>query len=86
MGIYIDYLTIYDGPNDQSIQIEKLSGNLGSFDVSSKGNSLFIKFESQYDSNHKGFLATIHYGILLIWRCIYCTFDVKFNLNIILFS
>ena len=57
-----DPLTIYDGSNDQSTQIAKLSGNLGSFDISSTGNSLFVKFESDSYYNYGGFLATIHYG------------------------
>ena len=64
-----DPLTIYDGSNDQSTQIAKLSGNLGSFSISSTGNSLLVKFESYiffascykwYD--YDGFFATIHYG------------------------
>ena len=62
LGIYIDYLTIYDGPNDQSTQIAKLTGNLESFSISSTGNSLFVKFESNHFHNYAGFLATIHYG------------------------
>ena len=41
-----DFLTIYDGPNDQSTQIETLSGNLGSFGISSYGNSFYVIFES----------------------------------------
>ena len=57
-----DPLTIYDGSNDQSNQIAKLCGNLGSFSISSTGNSLFVKFESDYYDNYPGFLATIHYG------------------------
>ena len=57
-----DPLTIYDGSNEQSTQIEKLSGNLGSFSISSTGNSLFVKFESDGSVNKDGFLATIHYG------------------------
>ena len=57
-----DFVTIYDAPNDQSAQIEKLSGNLGSFDISSTGNSLFVKFESDDLCTFSGFLATIHYG------------------------
>ena len=57
-----DFLTIYDGPNDQSTQIAKLSGNLGSFSISSTRNSLFAKFESDFSDNYAGFLATIHYG------------------------
>ena len=62
--IMTDSLTIYDGSNDQSTQIEKLSGSLGSFNISSNGNSLFVKFESDYEYNYVygGFLATIHYG------------------------
>ena len=59
---YGDPLTIYDGSNDQSTLIEKLSGNLGSFDISSTGNSLFITFESDDMYSYGGFLATIHYG------------------------
>ena len=57
-----DFVTIYDGSNDQSTQIAKLGGNLGSFGISSTGNSLFIKFESDSYYNYGGFLATIHYG------------------------
>ena len=65
---YGDTLTIYDGSNEQLIlvvklsQIAKLSGNLGSFDISSTGNSLFVKFESDGDVTEDGFIATIHYG------------------------
>ena len=60
---YGDPLTIYDGPNDQSTQIAKLSGNLASFSISSSGNSLFVKFESDHHPyGSTGFLATIHYG------------------------
>ena len=60
---HYDYLEIYDGSNDQSTKIEKLSGNLGSFSISSTGNSLFIKFVSNhYDDGSTGFLAAIHYG------------------------
>ena len=57
-----DFLTIFDGSNEQSSQIEKLSGNLGSFDISSTGNSLFVKFESDSSFQYGGFLATIQYG------------------------
>ena len=60
-----DFLAIYDGSNDQSTQIEKLSGDLGSFNISSTGNSLFIKFQSDdYNIHNGGFFATIHYGKL----------------------
>ena len=61
-GYMADFLVIYDGPNDQSTQIAKLSGNLGSFSISSNGNSLFVKFKSDCCYNYAGFLATIHYG------------------------
>ena len=58
-----DYLEIYDGPNDQSPQIAKLSGDLEIFSISSSGNSLFVKFKSNHnDDGSTGFLATIHYG------------------------
>ena len=59
-----DFVTIYDGsnPNDQSTQIEKLSGNLGSFNISSSGNSLFVKFESDSSFSKDGFLATIQHN------------------------
>ena len=59
---HYDLLSIYDGSNDQSTQIEKLSGNLGSFDISSTGNSLFVKFESDCCAKYGGFFATIQYG------------------------
>ena len=59
-----DHLTIYDGTNDQSNQIEKLSGNLGSFDMPSIGNTLFVKFESDSSNVKDGFFATIHYSNL----------------------
>ena len=58
-----DPLTIYDGSNDQSNQIAKLSGNFGSFSISSTGNYLLVTFQSdKYDDGSTGFLATIHYG------------------------
>ena len=60
---HYDYLEIYDGPNDQSPQIAKLSGDLEIFSISSSGNSLFVKFKSDsYFYLEPGFLATIHYG------------------------
>ena len=60
-----DPLKIYDGSNDQSTQIDKLMGNLGSFNISSTGNFLFIRFESDYngDDGYGGFAATIQYGM-----------------------
>ena len=66
---YYDPLTIYDGHNDQSAQIAKLSGNLGSFGILSTGNSLFVTFyssPSNYGHGSTGFLATIHYGNLYL--------------------
>ena len=55
-----DWVTIYDGPNEQSNQIVKLTGSMGIFDISSTGRSLFIKFESI--SGNGAFHATIYYG------------------------
>ena len=57
-----DFVTIYDGSNEESNQIQKLFGNLGSFSIKSTGNSLFVKFESDFSGQFTGFLATIHYG------------------------
>ena len=57
-----DPLIIYDGSNEQSTQIVKLSGNKGNFHISSTGNSLFVKFESDNYGQYTGFLATIQYG------------------------
>ena len=53
---------MYDGTTDQSNEIEKLSGNLGSFDMPSIGNTLFVKFESDSSNVKDGFFATIHYS------------------------
>ena len=57
-----DFVTLYDGSNDQSTQIAKLSGNLGSFSISSTGNSFFVIFESDGWVTKDGFFATINYG------------------------
>ena len=57
-----DPLTIYDGSNEQSTLIAELSGDLGSFRISSTGNSIFAKFESDGFLNYGGFHATIQYG------------------------
>ena len=54
---------IYDGPNDQSTLIDQYSGNSGTFTVSSTGNSILVKFQSDSSVNESGFLANIHYGI-----------------------
>ena len=52
---------IYDGPNDKSPLLDNFNGNLGSFEISSTGNSLFVKFCSDSSVTRTGFLATIHY-------------------------
>ena len=57
-----DTLTIYDEANDYNNPIKKLSGNLRSFGVSSSGNVMYIKFESDSVVNDFGFLATFYYG------------------------
>ena len=56
-----DSLTIYDGSNEKTTKIETLMGNLGSFAISSTGNSLFVIFESDGSVTKDGFLATIQY-------------------------
>ena len=57
-----DFLTIYDGANDESNEIESLTGNLRSFGVSSSGNVMYIRFESNGWIHDNGFLATFYYG------------------------
>ena len=57
-----DFVTIYDGPNDQSTQIKMLSGYRTSLEHLSTGNSLFVKFESDGSVTEDGFHATIHYS------------------------
>ena len=58
--------------NEDSTIIEKLSGNYGTFGISTTGNSLFIKFVTGnsggcWTPSHGwtwcGFFATIDYGI-----------------------
>ena len=81
---HYDYLEIYDGPNDQSPQIAKLSGDLEIFSISSSGNSLFVKFKSNhYDDGSTGFLATIHYSnpyLNIKWYLKHCFLKVKIQL------
>ena len=43
--------------------MDNLNGNLGSFDISSTGNFLFAKFDSDGSVTRTGFLATIHYEV-----------------------
>ena len=69
LGIAIndnDFVSIYDGPNDQFTRIEKLNGYKSGFNILSTRNSLFVILESDeiYEENeeHLGFLATIHYS------------------------
>ena len=52
--------------NEDSTILETLSGNYGTFGISTMGNSLFIKFETgntwEGSSSWFGFFATIYYG------------------------
>ena len=61
-----DFVSIYDGPNDQFTRIEKLNGYKSGFNILSTRNSLFVILESDeiYEENEKdlGFLATIHHS------------------------
>ena len=57
-----DFLTIYDGANDYSNQIKKLSGNVRQFGISSNGNAMFLKFVTDSYDIYNGFLATFYYG------------------------
>ena len=57
-----DFLTIFDGRGDTSPMLKKISGDIGSFNVKSNGNSLFLKFNSDNSNNKDGFSATVHYS------------------------
>ena len=57
-----DFLTIYDGANDESNEIESLTGNLRSFGVSSSGNALYITFSANWYDRGYGFLAKEYHG------------------------
>ena len=59
-----DFLTIYDEANDYYNPIKKLTGNLRSFGVSSSGNVMYLKFETDSWVNDIGFLATFYYGTI----------------------
>ena len=48
--------------NEDSTILETLSGNYGTFGISTTGNSLFVKFVSDGSATYGGFLATIQYG------------------------
>ena len=41
-----DFVAIYDGPNEESTKIKELKGDLGNFAITSSGNFLFVKLES----------------------------------------
>ena len=57
-----DFLTIYDEANDYYNPIKKLSGNFKGFGISSSGNVMHLKFESDGNTIDNGFLATFYYG------------------------
>ena len=57
-----DFLTIFDGRQDTSPILEKISGGVSSFTIKSNGRSLFLKFESDNSNNKEGFSATVHYS------------------------
>ena len=59
-----DSLTIYDGSSTSASQITKLSGNKGSFSISSSGNNLYLKWRSDGSVTAKGFSAIAYYKIL----------------------
>ena len=59
-----DSLTIYDGSSTSASQITKLSGNKGSFSISSTGKNLYLKWRSDGSVTAKGFSAIAYYKIL----------------------
>ena len=58
----MDYLIFFDGMNDQSTEIARLSGNLGGFSFTSHKSSLYVKLITKSSFTYNGFFATIQYG------------------------
>ena len=50
-----DYLFIYNGSNDEGIQLEKLSGNSIPSSIRFTGRTMYLKFRSDSQFNKKGF-------------------------------
>ena len=58
-----DFVAIYDGPNEESTKIKELKGDLGNFAITSSGNFLFVKLESDdFSDGSLGFFTTIHHS------------------------
>ena len=75
-----DLLTFFDGIDEDSNILEKLSGNYGTFGISTMGNSLFIKFETGDtfgSSTWRGFHATIYYGTYKNIYVLLLCYDLK---------
>ena len=65
-----DFVTIYDGSDEKSTQIKKLSGwRRGISDISSTSNSLFVKFESDGTIRKQGFFAIIEPDTVVVQLC-----------------
>ena len=73
-----DVLKIYDGPNDMSTRIARLSGlsdiETEANDITSSGNTLYLTFASDFNVGNKGFKIYYFYdqGILLMIKISVC--------------
>ena len=61
-----DYLAIYNGSNDEGVQLKKLSGNFLPSSISFIGKSMYLKFKSDSSGTRKGFKMSISYGEYVI--------------------
>jgi len=53
-----DYLEVYDGASEAAPLIQTLSGSAAVADIESTGNSLYLRFVSDYSFRYDGFSAT----------------------------
>jgi len=55
----VDYLTVYDGPNNSYPIVGRYTGNLAPFSVVASGTSFTFGFNSNYQNTYSGWAATI---------------------------
>ena len=57
-----DFLAIYNGSNDEGIQLEKVHGNSIPSPIRFTGRTMYLKFKSDASGNRKGFKLVLLYG------------------------
>ena len=57
-----DFLAIYNGSNDEGVQLEKLHGNSIPSPIRFTGRTMYLKFKSDPSGNRKGFKLVLLYG------------------------